>query len=147
MTSSSTVRPRRRGSTDQTPPAADLAAPITNTAAADPTSPPDRLPTGSEMLRTTDLPSRSPAGPMPPAMRADTQAVAAAGWFYGQAITHLFSYNSPQGAWVFVNGPGWKRLSPASPHGVTHMITIATHDNLPVNYHEDAAGLIDQMYV
>ncbi len=54
------------------------------------------------------------------------------------------------GAQVFVAGPGWKRLSPASPHGVTHMIaiaTMATHDNLPVNYHEDAAGLIDQLYV
>lgn len=144
---SSTVRPRRRGA-DQDPP-----RPASSTQTADPASPPNQFAEITAALRASgamaDLPDQQ-AGPLPPALQADGAALAVAGWKYGQAITHLFSYDSPQGAWVFVNGPGWKRLSPASSHGVTHMMeiaTMATQANLPVNYHEDAAGLIDQLYV
>jgi hypothetical protein len=144
---SSTARPRR-GSENE-PPAANggVARTSGNTAVADPSTSPDRFLEITQALGTLGV-STAAEGPLPP-LPSDL-SVAAAGWKYNQAITHLFSYDSPDGAWVFVNSVGWKRLSPASAFGVNAMIiiaTLATHDNLPANYHEDAAGLIDQIYV
>ena len=54
------------------------------------------------------------------------------------------------GVWVWVDGIGWKRLSPVSEFGHSHMTvlaTVATDRNLAVDYHEDAAGQIDQLLV
>ena len=62
----------------------------------------------------------------------------------------LYSYDDPAGVWVWVVGVGWKRLSPASLSGHGHMAilaSLATHDNITVDYHEDAAGRIDQILV
>jgi len=144
---SSHVRSRR--TTSGEPPTADRRL-ASDTAVADPSTAPDRFTEITQALGTlttsgVDAPS---TGPVPPQV-SGVQAVAAAGWSYNQAITHLFSYDTAVGVWVFVNNIGWKRLSPASESGATAMTviaTMATHDNLPVNYHEDAAGLIDQMY-
>jgi hypothetical protein len=91
--------------------------------------------------------------PMPPSL--DEQAVAiadglAAGWVHNRAITHMWSYDAATGVWVWVDGIGWKRLSPVSEHGHSHMCvlaSLATDRNLPVDYHEDAAGQIDQILV
>ncbi|CRK60250.1 hypothetical protein [Alloactinosynnema sp. L-07] len=88
------------------------------------------------------------AAPRPPSL--DAAAPQAAGWVTNRMITHLWSYDSSTGVWVWVDGIGWKRLSPASESGHSHMAvlaTMATHDNLPVDYHEDAAGRIDQLLV
>ena len=140
----------RRAASQTEPPVADGRLTM-DTAAADPASAPDRF--AEIVLSLGPLSAASVenvvTGPLPPQMGARTQA-AAAGWTYNQAITHLFSYDTPAGAWVYVNNIGWKRLSPASEPGVTAMLaiaTMATHDNVPVNYHEDAAGLIDQILV
>jgi hypothetical protein len=148
MTSS--TRSRRTAAQGE-PPAADGRI-ATDTAAADPATAPDRF---TEIVRALGPLSAAnledaATGPLPPRVEAGVLAVAAAGWSYNQAITHLFSYDTPAGVWVFVNNVGWNRLSAASESGVTAMIaiaTMATHDNLPANYHEDAAGLIDQIYV
>ncbi|WP_436492623.1 hypothetical protein [Actinokineospora sp. HUAS TT18] len=88
------------------------------------------------------------AAPMPPSL--DAAAPRAAGWVTNRMITHLWSYDSSTGVWVWVDGIGWKRLSPASESGHSHMTvlaTMATHDNLSVDYHEDASGRIDQLLV
>ncbi|MGL4743156.1 MAG: hypothetical protein ACRCXL_02015 [Dermatophilaceae bacterium] len=85
--------------------------------------------------------------PHPPMLVGGAPAGVGTGWVSGQMITHLWSYDSADGVWVYVDGPGWKRLSPASASGVSHMVviaTMATTHNTPVAYHEDAAGQIDQ---
>ncbi|MCE7009119.1 hypothetical protein LWC34_40850 [Kibdelosporangium philippinense] len=72
------------------------------------------------------------------------------GWHVGQTISDLWSYEDSSGVWVSVEGVGWKRLSPASRSGHTHMTLLAgaaTHDNLPVDFHEDSDGQIDQLIV
>jgi hypothetical protein len=74
----------------------------------------------------------------------------AAGWSTGRTISDLFSYEDSLGVWVLVDDIGWKRLSPASDFGHTHMTLLAgaaTHNNLPVDFHEDAEGRIDQLIV
>lgn len=65
-------------------------------------------------------------------------------------ITHLWSYESPLGVWVFIDGIGWKRLSPASEHGHNQMAvlaSIATHADTSVYYNLDSSGYIDRIYV
>jgi hypothetical protein len=148
----STVRTSRRG--EEVPPLAGdsptSATTTTDRASADPSNSPDQFAQIAAALQVSDGQQvAADLGPQPPQIRAGQQAIAAAGWVYNQAITHLFSYDSAIGVWVYVNGVGWKRFSPNSEHGITHMTaiaTMATHNNLPVHYHEDAAGLIDQIY-
>ena len=75
---------------------------------------------------------------------------ASSGWTTGRTISDLWSYEDSSGVWLNVDGLGWKRLSPASESGHTHMTLLAgaaTHDNLPVDLHEDADGHIDQLIV
>lgn len=125
-------------------------APPAPVATAGPDTPPP-VPAAVMGAKTTAGPELT--APMPPSL--DEQGVAigdgvTAGWVYHRAITHLWSYDAATGVWVWVDGIGWKRLSPVSEHGHSHMCVLAsmaTHNNLPVDYHEDAAGQIDQILV
>ncbi|PRX44634.1 hypothetical protein B0I33_111146 [Prauserella shujinwangii] len=75
---------------------------------------------------------------------------AGGGWVHRRLITHLWSYNAAPGVWVGVQGVGWKRLSPASETGHSHLTMLALlarNNRLPVTYHEDAHGQIDQLIV
>jgi hypothetical protein len=86
--------------------------------------------------------------PHPPVVDSGVVAGIGTGWFSGQMVTHLFSYDSPDGVWIYVDGVGWKRLSPASAFGVSHMVviaTMATTHNVPVTFYENDAGLIEQI--
>ena len=89
--------------------------------------------------------------PLPPKLDAAAMAQGiTAGWVNNRVISYLYSYDDPAGVWVWVVGVGWKRLSPASLSGHGHMAilaSLATHDNITVDYHEDAAGRIDQILV
>ncbi|MEU6645153.1 hypothetical protein ABZ863_21685 [Saccharomonospora sp. NPDC046836] len=76
--------------------------------------------------------------------------VPSGGWVSGRAITHLWSASSSPGVWVAVHGVGWKRLSPAAESGHSHvtlLALLAKNYRLPVTYHEDARGQIDQLLV
>lgn len=125
-------------------------APPAPVLSAGPETPP---PVPATMMGTALVAGPDVTAPMPPAL--DEQGIAladgvTAGWVYNRAITHLWSYDAATGVWVWVDGIGWKRLSPVSEHGHTHMCllaTMATDRNLPVDYHEDAAGQIDQILV
>ncbi|MGQ0839331.1 hypothetical protein [Actinokineospora sp.] len=107
-------------------------------------------PAGIDACTTAEV--RVDSAPVPPPLDAQGAPAAgiAAGWVLNRTITHLWSYDATTGGWVWVDGIGWKRLSPASESGHSHMTmlaTMATHDNLAVDYHEDASGRIDQMLV
>jgi hypothetical protein len=117
---------------------------------AGPQTPP---PIPSTMMPAASMTSADVTAPMPPSLDEVGMPVAdgiTAGWVYGRVLTHLWSYDASTGVWVWVDGVGWKRLSPVSEFGHSHMTalaTVATDRNLPVDFHEDAAGQIDQILV
>ncbi len=123
-------------------------APPEPTAPAGPETPP---PMPSSMIGTAAVMMGPDANaPMPPALDEAGLTAITVGWVYNRAITHLWSYDASTGVWVWVDGIGWKRLSPVSEFGHSHMTvlaTVATDRNLAVDYHEDAAGQIDQLLV
>ncbi|TKG69908.1 hypothetical protein [Prauserella endophytica] len=72
------------------------------------------------------------------------------GWVTGRAVLNLWSASGSPGVWIAVQGVGWKRLSPASESGHSHLTLLALlakNYRLPVSYHEDARGEIDQLVV
>ncbi len=76
------------------------------------------------------------------AMSPQTAAPTQSGWHIGHSISDLWSYEDASGVWVLVDV--YKR------QGHTHMTLLAgaaTHDNLPVDFHEDSDGQIDQLIV
>jgi len=139
---------------NQAPPAPE-AVQTTTTAPVSPANPGTPPPPPTQMVGTaaaeaTGLDLNAPAPPMLDESGARPVEAVGAGWFYTRMITYLWSYNSSTGVWVWVDGIGWKRLSPVSEHGHTHMAalaTLATDRDLPVDYHEDASGQIDQILV
>lgn len=137
----------------QAPPAPD-AVPTRSSSGTAPVSPdtPPPLPTEMRGTTATDAVGLDVSAPIPPMLdEAGVRAEAiTAGWVYNRVITHVWSYDVPTGVWVWVDGIGWKRLSPVSQFGHTHMTvlsTLATDRNLPIDYHEDASGQIDQILV
>jgi hypothetical protein len=130
---------------------ATQAPPVPAAAAeARPETPP---PAPTTMMATAAAITQDMMAPMPPSLDELGAAIGdglTAGWVYNRMITHLWSYDAATGVWVWVDGIGWKRLSPVSEHGHSHMCllaTLATDRDLPVDYHEDAAGQIDQLLV
>jgi hypothetical protein len=130
---------------------ATQAPPVPAAAAeAGPETPP---PAPTVMMANAAAVTQDTMAPMPPSLDELGVAIGdglTAGWVYNRMITHLWSYDAATGVWVWVDGIGWKRLSPVSEHGHTHMCllaTLATDRDLPVDYHEDAAGQIDQLLV
>jgi hypothetical protein len=117
---------------------------------AGPETPP---PVPAAMMATAAAASQDVLAPLPPSLDEQGAAIGdglTAGWVHNRMITHLWSYDAATGVWVWVDGIGWKRLSPVSEHGHSHMCllaTLATDRDLPVDYHEDAAGQIDQLLV
>ncbi|RZS41081.1 hypothetical protein EV193_103399 [Herbihabitans rhizosphaerae] len=157
MTSSTSRTSRKKTSAASTPP-----IPTTTVKADAPADPQTNVddpniappsPTGAFDGSSVSSVSLDRDAPMPP--RLDPAGALAAeeitaGWVYARTISYLYSYDDPAGVWAHVVGIGWKRLSPNSLSGHSHMAilsTLATHDNITVDYHEDASGRIDQIMV
>ncbi|GLY63861.1 hypothetical protein [Amycolatopsis taiwanensis] len=64
-------------------------------------------------------------------------------------ITQLWSSSTAPGVWALVSGIGWKRLAGAEAgHGALITLALLARANgLPVSFHEDAHGQIDQLLV
>jgi hypothetical protein len=141
---------------NQAPPAPEAVTARSAAAASTAPSNPDTAPpfpaevVGSAVTVAAGTDRNAPAPPMLDSSGAPRADAISAGWFYNRTITHLWSYDSPAGVWVWVEGSGWRRLSPASLFGhsqMTVLSTLATDRNLPVHYHEDASGQIDVIMV
>lgn len=143
-------KPRKAVPATVTTAEATQAPPAPAAAEAGPDTPP---PAPAAMMATAAATAQDMLAPAPPSL--DEQGIAigdglTVGWVHHRMITHLWSYDAVTGVWVWVDGIGWKRLSPVSEHGHSHLCllaTLATDRNLPVDYHEDAAGRIDQLLV
>ncbi|MBK1784981.1 hypothetical protein [Prauserella cavernicola] len=113
----------------------------------DPYSPP---PAATPAPTGWDPYSSPPSGAAQQQPNGHNGASAGGGWVNGRAVTHLFSTAGSPGVWVAVHGIGWKRLSPASESGHSHLTLLALlakNYRLPVSYHEDERGQIDQLVV
>ncbi|MGW9309328.1 hypothetical protein ACWGPQ_15095 [Saccharomonospora azurea] len=108
---------------------------------------------GSGVAGAEPVPPVSPApspAPTPGPGGEDRQSASPGGWVHGAAITHLWAATKSEGVWVAVHGVGWRQLSSASESGHGHLATLALlakNHRLPVAYHEDSRGHIDQLLV
>lgn len=110
---------------------------------------------GSGVVGPEPVPPVSPApspapAPTPGPDGGDRQSASPGGWVQGAAITHLWAATKSEGVWVAVHGVGWRQLSSASESGHGHLATLALlakNHRLPVAYHEDSRGHIDQLLV
>ncbi|EHR63643.1 hypothetical protein [Saccharomonospora cyanea] len=88
--------------------------------------------------------------PVPHTEARPASVASAGGWVQGASITHLWSASESPGVWIAIHGIGWRLLSSASDSGHSHLVLLAllarTH-RLPVAYHEDSRGHIDQLLV
>lgn len=68
-------------------------------------------------------------------------------WLKDREITHLWSSSGSPGVWAWITGLGWKRLesSETGRSPLTTLALLAKANGLPVSYHENSAGQIDQI--
>jgi hypothetical protein len=64
-------------------------------------------------------------------------------------ITQLWSSSAHPGVWVLVYGVGWRRLaeSESGRGALATLALLAKANGLPVSFHEDATGQIDELLV
>ena len=85
---------------------------------------------------------------MPPAEAAGAGGVIA--WQSDKRITALWGINENRNSWVHVDGVGWKKLVANSDSAIVALTQLAAHakqGNRPVNYREEADGMIYEMYI
>ena len=71
-------------------------------------------------------------------------------WQNNKRITGLWSINQNRNSWVHVDGVGWKKLANNSDSAIVAPTVLGAHareKNSPVNYREEADGMIREMYV
>lgn len=71
------------------------------------------------------------------------------GWIANRVIQNVWSTSAQPGVWALVGGDGWKRLagSESGRNPLTALALLAKVNGLPVSYHVDAYGQIDQLLV
>jgi hypothetical protein len=88
-----------------------------------------------------------------PASPAQTERVVpstAAIWKRDQRVTGLWSKNEAANSWAAIRGIGWKKLANTSDSGniaLTVLATQALQTGRPVDYREEADGMIHEIYV
>ena len=70
-------------------------------------------------------------------------------WIHNRSITSLWSTSASPGVWAFVAGLGWKRFASTGDgrSSLTTLALLARNHGLPVSFHENAAGQIDQILI
>jgi hypothetical protein len=84
----------------------------------------------------------------PPPQQAATGGVTV--WQNNKQISGLWTINQDRNTWVSVTGVGWKKLSTASASGVVALNMLGAHareTSAPVNYRDEADGMIHEMYI
>lgn len=84
----------------------------------------------------------------PPLAAKGEEAVAT--WLNDKRISATWSINQNRNVYVAVTGVGWKKLAGNSDSAIVALTMLSTHArqmNSPVNYREEADGMIYEMYV
>lgn len=104
--------------------------------------------TEAEMAIMATAVSEATPSLMPPAAQAEEDALAT--WLSDKRITVRWGINQNRNSWVHVAGIGWKKLANNSDSAVVALSMLSAHArqlNSPVNYREEADGMIREMYV
>ena len=120
------------------------------------TAPGTPVPTVAPEGVAARMPAAGPGAPMltPPEadgaglMAAQAEAQAIAAW---QSVTigGLWTSNHQSNSWAYLNGIGWRRISPANPvshHAMLQILRLARDGNLTVQCDEDGS-VIHTAYV
>jgi hypothetical protein len=106
-----------------------------------------------EQIATAPPGANGKTGPGAPEMAppgvAAAQAVAGAAALTSAKVGGLFTSNNTSNAWAFLNGIGWRKLSPANPtahQALLELARIAKDANASVQCDEDGS-IIHAMYV
>jgi len=85
----------------------------------------------------------------PPAAIAEAEAIGV--WQSNKNVNSLFVTSATRNSWMHIVSPSiWRKFAPVSDSGVTAMTMLAAHArdrNRPVNYREEADGLVHEVYV
>lgn len=84
----------------------------------------------------------------PPVAVKSEEAVAA--WLDDKRISATWCINQNRNVYVAITGVGWKKLANNSDSAIVALNMLGTHArqmNSPVNYREEADGMIHEMYV
>jgi hypothetical protein len=93
--------------------------------------------------------SGASASTLEPPTAVNSQAAAGA-WLNDKRINATWCINENRNAWVGITGVGWKKLASNSDSAIVALSMLGTHArqmNSPVNYREEADGMIHEMYV
>ena len=85
---------------------------------------------------------------IPESEGARTEGITA--WQNDKRITGLWTINETRNSWVYVTGIGWKKLSntvDSATVALTMVSGSARQTNTPVNYRDEADGMIHEIYV
>lgn len=88
-----------------------------------------------------------------PMLRPAAEGITSGGvtaWQNNKRITGLWTINQNRNSWVHVDGIGWKKLANNSDSAIVALTVLGSHareKNSPVNYREEADGMIREMYV
>ena len=84
----------------------------------------------------------------PPAAQESEEAITV--WLNDKRIDALWGIGQHRNSWMRVAGVGWKKLANSSDSAIVAFTTLSAHArqmNSPVNYREEADGMIHEMYV
>ncbi len=93
--------------------------------------------------------SGASAPTLEPPVGVKSQAVVGA-WLNDKRINATWSISENRNVWVAIVGVGWKKLANNSDSAIVALTMLGTHArqmNSPVNYREEADGMIHEMYV
>ena len=86
----------------------------------------------------------------PPAAAGVGVGEAATTWINNQKVNALWGMNQNRNSWIGIAGVGWKKLANNSDSAVVALTILganAKQMQTPVNYREEADGMVHEMYV
>jgi hypothetical protein len=98
---------------------------------------------GASAISGVSAPSLDP----PAALKAEEGITA---WLNDKRIEAMWCISENRNVWAAVTGVGWKKLANNSDSAIVALTMLAGHArqlNRPVNYREEADGMIREMYV
>jgi len=92
----------------------------------------------------------APSLPPPQAAASGTSGGGITAWNNDKRVNGLWAINQNRNSWVSITAVGWKKLANNSDSAVVALTILGAHarnTQTPVNYRDEADGMIHEMYV
>jgi hypothetical protein len=109
----------------------------------------EKLPRQDPSTSGSTFPRRPVPLVSPPSMD-DRSRFTGDGWQHSKRLEMLWTIDEELNVWIQIAGIGLKRIAPATVTGTLALAALAAHAHQtasPVDYREEADGLIHEMYV